>query len=132
MITRADLTRTARAHLSDARLLAGRSCYDGAAYLCGYAIEIALKARICRTLRWEGFPSTAKEFEFVKSVQTHNFEALLRFSGVEGRIKPVLAADWTVATRWSPEQRYHPVGTKTATDAAEMIAATKILLAVLL
>lgn len=132
MITRADLTQTARSHLSDARLLAGRGRYDGAVYLCGYAIEIALKARVCRTLKWEGFPSTAKEFEFVKSVQTHNFEALLRFSGVEGRIKPALSAEWTVAAKWSPEQRYHPVGTKTDADAREMITVTRALLAVLL
>ena len=51
MITRRDLTKTARAHLRDAGILYRRGSYDGAAYLYGYAVEIALKARICRTLR---------------------------------------------------------------------------------
>jgi len=132
MITRADLEKTARAHLRDAVILNRNRSYDGAVYLCGYAVEIALKARICQTLRWAGFPSTAAEFQYVKSVQTHNFEALLLFSGVEARIKPALATDWSIVKKWTPEQRYSPVGTQTIMEAAAMIAATRTLLKVLL
>lgn len=79
-----------------------------------------------------GFPATAKEFEFVKSIQIYNFEALLRFSGVQARIKPIMATEWGVVQLWSPELRYLPVGTQTATDAADMIDATTALLRVLL
>ncbi len=132
MITRADLTKTARAHLRDAGILYKRGSYDGAVYLCGYAVEIALKARICRTLRWAGFPSTPGEFQYAKSVQTHNFDALLLFSGVESRIKPALAADWVQVSNWNPELRYSPVGTQTAAAAAGMIAATRVIIRVLL
>jgi len=132
MITHTDLVKTARAHLRDARILKRNGSYDGAVYLCGYAVEIALKARICRTLKWAGFPSTGAEFQYVKSVQTHIFEALLMFSGVEARIKPALALEWTAVNQWAPEQRYNPVGTQTAKDAAEMIAAAERLLKVLL
>jgi hypothetical protein len=32
--------------------------FDGAFYLSGYAVELALKARICRTLKWRATPST--------------------------------------------------------------------------
>ena len=132
MITRADLTKTARAHLRDAGILYKRGSYDGAVYLCGYAVEIALKVRICRTLRWTGFPSTPGEFQNVKSVQTHNFDALLLFSGVEDRIKPMLSVPWGRVNTWNPELRYSRVGTQTAADAADMIAATRIILGVLL
>jgi len=132
MITRSDLTKTARAHLRDAGILYRRGSYDGASYLCGYAVEIALKARICRTLRWTGFPSTPGEFQNVKSVQTHNFEALLLFTGLEDRIKSVQYAQWGKAKTWNPEQRYNPVGTQTMTDAADMIAASRTLLEILL
>ena len=132
MITRADLTKTARAHLRDAGILYRRGSYDGASYLCGYAVEIALKARICRTLRWAGFPSAASEFQNVKSVQTHNFEALLLFKGLEALIRPALGADWVIVKKWTPEQRYNPVGTQTKTDAADIIAAARTLLEVLL
>lgn len=132
MITRSDLTKTAWAHLRDAGILYRRGSYDGASYLCGYAMEIALKARICRTLRWSDFPSTPGEFQNVKSVQTHNFEALLLFTGLENRIKSLQYLQWGKAKTWNPEQRYNPVGTQTITDAADMIAASRTLLEILL
>ena len=100
--------------------------------MCGYAVEIALKARICRTLRWTGFPSTPGEFQYVKSVQTHNLDALLLFTGIEPRILPALAPQWGQIKRWNPELRYSPVGTQSAIDAAEMMAATRTLVGVLL
>ena len=132
MIANTDLRGMAHEYLHAAKLPRTRRSYDVAVYLCGYAMEIALKARICRTLRWAGFPSTGGEFQHVKSVQTHLFEALILFSGVEARVKPALASDWSVVKKWAPEQRYSPVGTQTAADAAEMIAATATLLKVLL
>ncbi len=132
MITRADLAKTARAHLRDARILHRHGSYDSAVYLCGYAVEIALKARICRALRWAGFPSTPGEFQNIKSVQTHNFEALLLFTGLENRIKIVQYDDWVIVKKWTPEQRYNPVGTQTMADAADMIAAARTLLEILL
>ena len=64
MITLADLHGTAREYLRAAKLLRTRRSYDAAVYLCGYAVEIALKARICRTLKWTaGFPETPAEFQ---------------------------------------------------------------------
>ena len=102
-------------------------------YLCGYAIEIALKARICRTLKWAGFPSSSSEFAFVRCLQTHNLEALILFSGMDTRIKSVLVVEWSIAiAKWSPEQRYNPVGTKTQADAIEMIGVAQALLKVLI
>lgn len=57
MIAITDLHGTAREYLRAAKLLRTRHSYDAAVYLCGYAVEIALKARICRTLKWTtGFP----------------------------------------------------------------------------
>lgn len=56
MISTKDLKAIARARLRDAHLLLRAKRFDGAFYLCGYAVELALKARICRTLKWAGFP----------------------------------------------------------------------------
>ncbi len=102
--------------------------YDGAVYHCGYAVEIALKTRLCRTLRWAGFPGSAKEFQNFKSLQTHNLETLLRFSGVESRVTLALDAEWSQVKEWNPEQRYDPVGTQTAADSGDMITATRKIL----
>jgi HEPN domain-containing protein len=62
MIKRTELRKLARARLKDAQLLFAVKRYDAATYLSGYAIEMALKARICQTLKWTYFPETNKEF----------------------------------------------------------------------
>ncbi len=50
MIEVAELDLIAEARLNDGRALFAAGLYDSASYLCGYAIEVSLKARICRTL----------------------------------------------------------------------------------
>lgn len=85
--------------------------YEGAMYICGYAVEIALKARICKTLRWAEFPSGTKEFnqnqkyQFLKS---HALGLLLSYSGQEERVKTKFSAEWSAVAAWSPESRYTP------------------------
>lgn len=61
--------------------------YDSADYLCGYAVEIALKVCICRTLRWQGFPESKKEFEGKLSLKVHDLNALLEFTGIQSRFQ---------------------------------------------
>ncbi|MCB0065385.1 MAG: HEPN domain-containing protein [Caldilineaceae bacterium] len=73
-----------KARLEDAEVLLAANRYDGAMYLCGYAVELALKARICRTLKWAGYPSTRKEFEGYQSLRTHDLKVLLHLSGNVG------------------------------------------------
>ena len=58
MLNRRELKQIARARLKDAEVLLGAKRYDGASYLCGYALEVALKAKICETLKWKSFPAT--------------------------------------------------------------------------
>ena len=62
MIPVAELDRIARARLDDAKALLAADRLDAAIYICGYAVEVSLKARICRILSWSNFPSTAAEF----------------------------------------------------------------------
>lgn len=128
MITRSDLTKIARARLRDAEVLYRSRRYDGAIYLCGYAVEIALKARICKTLSWAGYPSTGGEFQHYQSFRTHNLHVLLRLSGVEARIKTTLITEWSAVAAWDPEIRYKPTGSATRQAAALMIASARILL----
>jgi len=83
---------------------------DGAAYLCGYAVELALKARICITLNWEGFPQTRSEFDGFSSFKTHRLDVLLVLSGQEQRIKTEQLREWSAVVTWDPEARYKVVG----------------------
>lgn len=128
MISRGDLRKVAKARLRDSEILYSKQRYDGAVYLCGYAVEMALKARICRTLKWLGFPETNAEFQAYSSFKIHNLEVLLHLSGVETKVRTQYLAEWSEVVDWRPEDRYKPVGTAGMTEAQDMIAATKTLL----
>ena len=131
MLSRRELKQIARARLKDAEVLVGAKRYDGASYLCGYAVEVALKAKICETLKWKGFPSTRKEFENYQSFKTHSLDVLLALSGVEEKIKNRYLTEWSVVAEWDPEARYKPVGKVSEGDSRLMIESTRSLMAAL-
>jgi HEPN domain-containing protein len=131
MIAVAELDKIARARLDDAKALLTASRYDGATYVCGYAVEVALKARICRTLNWPEFPSTSGEFQAYRSLQTHELGVLLRLSGQEPYIKQNHFADWNAVAVWNAESRYNAAGTAQQGDAEGMVRAAEAILQVL-
>jgi len=96
VLTANQLKKLAKERLKDAKALLSRGRHDGAMYICEYAVELALKARICRHLRWQGFPETRKEFE---SYHSNNL------------------AEWSAVAAWDPEVRYKPVSSATKDDA---------------
>lgn len=128
MLDRKVLKGIAKGRLKDAKVLLRGKRFEGAIYLCGYAVELALKARICQTLKWAGFPASNKEFEDYRSFKTHDLDVLLHLSGLEDKIKTTLMAEWSAVAQWSPESRYSPMGKATAVDAASMVTSTKTLL----
>ena len=119
------------AKLKDAEVLLKNRRYDGCVYMCGYVVELALKARTCKTLKWVNFPETSSEFINYRSFKTHNLDILLTLSGLETKIKLSHFADWNNVNQWNPEMRYGPVGTITSIEAKDMIDSTKNLLRVL-
>jgi hypothetical protein len=131
MITRSELRKLAGARIRDSQVLLAGGRFDGAVYLCGYAIELALKARICRTLKWPGYPSTKKEFEGFLSFKIHRLDLLLTLCGQEVKIKTNYFADWSTVAGWDPELRYSLVGTASRQDAIDMIDSARTLMRVL-
>jgi len=131
MISVQDLKKIASARLKDAKVLYQNNRLDGAVYLCGYAIELTLKAKICKTLKWSGFPSTNSEFQGLQSFKTHRLDLLLSLSGQESKVKTVYFADWSIVANWDPETRYSIIGTISKTEASDMIESAKIIVAAL-
>jgi len=132
MLSRDELLKIKKARLRDAEVLYRNRRYDGAIYLCGYAVEIALKARICKTLEWNsGFPETKKEFEGCNSFKTHDLEALLHLSGIETKIKSNYLADWSTVATWNPESRYKAIGSANKVNTKIMIDSVKVLVGVI-
>lgn len=127
MIQTKDIMKIARARLKDADILLSSGRYDGAIYLCGYGIELALKTRICQALKWPGYPSTKSEFRDYKSFRTHDLDVLLHLTGREQQIKTNFFAEWSAVAQWNPAARYQPIGTAEKADAQLMISAAKSL-----
>jgi len=131
MISTKDLRAIARARLRDAQVLLKAKRFDGAFYLSGYAVEMALKARICRTLKWREFPQSGREFEDFRSLRTHSLEVLLKFSGVEERVTAMRPAEWSVVAEWDSEKRYQAVGALKPLEAEQMVKYVERLLEIL-
>jgi HEPN domain-containing protein len=131
MIERSELRNIASERLKDAEALLALARFDGAIYLAGYVVELALKSRICVLLNWKGFPQTGSEFQNYKSFKTHNLDVLLSLSGAEEKIKTQHLAEWSAIAAWDPEARYNPIGSATASDAEFLVEAARKLLGVL-
>ena len=131
MISVAELDNIARARIEDAQALLTAGRFDGATYLCGYAVELALKARICRTLNWTEFPSTGSEFQAYRSFQTHDLDVLLRLSGQGPRIMQNHFPLWNAVARWTVESRYNAVGVVQQPGTMAMIQAAEEMVEIL-
>lgn len=131
MIAIRDLRAIARGRIKDAEVLVKAKRYDGSVYLCGYAVEVTLKSRICATLSWSGYPSSAKEFQGYQSFRTHDLDVLLHLSGRETKIKTRLLAEWSVAASWDPNVRYRTMGSASSQEAKDMVSAAKALVSAL-
>jgi HEPN domain-containing protein len=83
MISHEELRKIATTRLKDAKVLHASGNHDGALYLCGYAIELGLKAVITKNLNSSGtlstshIPSTKEEFKVVSSITNHDLDMIL-------------------------------------------------------
>jgi len=122
-----ELEQIAAARLRDGKVLHCAQRYDGAFYISGYAIELTLKARICKTLQWDGFPDTNKEFERFSSFRVHDLAVLLKLTGRESIIMTRHVSAWSVVASWKPQARYVRIGAVGEHQATSMLEAVEIL-----
>jgi len=124
-LTGNDLKKLAKLRLREAESLYKQGFYDGCVYLCGYVVECALKARICKFLKLSKYPSD----EHGNIFKTHNFGILKLLAGLEGEItiakNRALFDNWSTATRWAPELRYVPEGTSGQQKATDILASIR-------
>src|SRR5437660_4230643 len=107
-MNRFDLQKMAEERVADASALLDAERYQAAYYLCGYAIECALKACIARKTREFDFPDR----KLVNDSYVHDVERLLRVAGLdqlleeEGRHNGAFAGNWIIVQDWSEASRY--------------------------
>lgn len=63
VLATSEVRRLARARLRDTQILFWTWRFDGPFYMCGYAVELALKAAICDR-NGLSFPQTRAEFKW--------------------------------------------------------------------
>ncbi|MFN7010133.1 MAG: hypothetical protein ACK4PN_08875 [Allorhizobium sp.] len=107
-MNREELQRVATTKLQDADLLFVHGRFSNSYYLFGYAVEIALKARLARYFRADFIPDK----KFVNDIYTHNLSRLVELSGLqfelrdEQRRSPRFNAHWSTVSDWSENARY--------------------------
>jgi len=133
MLSRTDLLKITRARVTDAKILLSKNRWDGAVYLCGYAVELALKSRIVVARGLAGFPETDAEFKALKPLwlKIHKLDDLLALSDREVRVRTKHMNLWSGVVQWEPEVRYRRIGSASLADAVVMVACTDRLLRVL-
>ena len=110
-----------------AEFLASNCFYDDAYYLGGYAFELRVKAKICKTLVIPDFfdfdNSRTRKLPLAKSkrvdkdnlykpFKVHDYEQLLILSGLYSEFSNkiitdlVFGADWSVISKWDESLRY--------------------------
>ena len=112
--------------VNDANVLIKNRRFPASVYMAGYAIEIALKYKICRSLQFrQGFPETKQELNTylttinqpnvqpliiqLGDIRNHDLNKLLFYSGEELKIKNNFFTEWTIVAQWTPENRYKKI-----------------------
>ncbi len=123
--TRAEFQDLAETRLEEAKGLLDLGKWDGAYYLAGYAVELALKACIIKSMMaTDAFP--AKDFS--KECYTHDFRKLIAAARLEPqwesalRVDPEFDTNWSYVKVWSEVMRYYRIDEVEARELYDAIA----------
>ncbi len=125
MATYDELKDLAGLRLREAEALFAAGMYEGAAYISGYVVELALKARICRLLDVADYPDKG---ELKRVYAVHDLEQLLLLAGLRRTLDPMnqpLFDNWSTAAPWKPERRYAAMGSVNRQDAEDILNAIR-------
>ncbi|MFA5945729.1 MAG: HEPN domain-containing protein [Patescibacteria group bacterium] len=122
MLKQDELLDLAKTRFAEARVLHENGKHDGAVYLCGYAIELALKWVILKDKLW-GFPDEPEEFKLYEEVKTHDLEKLLTIANRQQMQNDrVFSIPWGYIKNWRSEFRYRPIGMVKEVDSSQMLS----------
>jgi HEPN domain-containing protein len=118
-VNRNDFQELAELHLKHARALLDAGLYSGAYYMCGYVVECALKACICKsTDQFDFHPG----LDYARKAWSHKFDDLIGLAELRGMFETDRKTDksldiyWRVVAGWNENSRYSPRGEREAKD----------------
>jgi hypothetical protein len=109
-----DIKDLADLRFKEAQILLANGCPDGAYYLGGYALELALKAVICKNWGVDDLFADSNQHpkEAIRVLKVHDFHRLLLFSGLlekhkVEKLSPHFSTNWSNVEKWSEAARYN-------------------------
>lgn len=129
MLKYEELVDLAKTRLAEAQVLHDNHKHDGAVYLCGYAVEVALKSAALKERLW-GFPEETEEFKLYEEVKTHELDKLLKIADKTQTLlnDRTFSIHWGYVKNWRSEFRYRPIGTASEADSSQMLSATSAIM----
>ena len=110
IITQREFQELAEKRLVEAKALLDQVMWDGAYYLAGYAVELALKSCIIKLLMaTDAFPDNKVEY------YVHAATVLVKLAKLDGSLAaaadadPIFKDNWILVKDWSEQKRYHRV-----------------------
>jgi len=152
MISIIDFQNIARTRLGDAQCLLEQGHLDGAFYLGGYAVEIALKTRLCKVENLAGFPKDKDEFKLYKqqgfinvshkqekwfSHDLENLKNLIQNAEQEKGMQSIdfeydYSVDWGFVIEWKETKRYQEIGSYNLEKVTNFVKSIENILPVIL
>jgi len=112
MKSQSHIEKLAEQKLASAYCLLDKGQYNDAYYLAGYAVELYLKAMVCKTLRVDDFFNFDKApKEIYRPYKNHNYKNLVLLSGMQTEFSAAskdanFIKNWTVVNKWTEQSRY--------------------------
>jgi HEPN domain-containing protein len=106
--SRDNMRQIAKLRLREAKVLLDNGYYNGAYYLCGYAVECGLKACIAKKIKRFHFTHR----KFAEKCYKHELNKLLTEASIdnelemESNLDPDFRSSWAVVKDWGPDARY--------------------------
>ena len=115
--TAKELKQLAASRLAEAKTLRNAGHFSAAWYLAGYAVELALKAVVCKTLGLTEYPEQA----FRGSLKSHTPEDLIVLAGLSAALDAKIQDAtfdqyWSLVTTWKVQDRYQANRTQQQLD----------------
>jgi HEPN domain-containing protein len=124
-----EIIKIAESRIAEAKILSAAGYYEGAFYLAGYSIEMALKAKICLHLDIPNLFDDSKLLDKLR-FKTHDIITLLLLSGIRKKFETEMSKNvplyehWNlISTTWNEKSRYDCCGTKSKQEAEDLITA---------